>query len=145
MGLISKAQVETVDTARAVQLSTSDLDELQALYRLSYPGNSFDSRMLETGCYYGIRQGKELVSVAGIHVCSPTYRVAAIGNVTTHPAYRGQGLATIVCAKLCQSLLQTIDYIGLNVKADNISAIRSYERLGFEYIATYDECALERK
>jgi GNAT superfamily N-acetyltransferase len=145
MGLIHKEQVETVDTAPVVPLFSSDLDELEALYRLSYPGNSFDPRMLETGCYYGIRRGKEIVSVAGIHVYSPKYNVAALGNVTTHPAYRGQGLATIVCAKLCQSLLQTVNYIGLNVKADNLSAIHAYERLGFEYMATYEECALERK
>ena len=145
MGLIHKEQVETVDTARAMPLSTSDVDELEALYRLSYPENWFDPRMLETGCYYGIRQGKELVSVAGIHVYSPRYKVAALGNVATHPAYRGQGLATVVCAKLCQSLLRTVDYIGLNVKADNAGAIRCYERLGFEYVATYEECALERK
>ena len=145
MGLIHREQVETVDTSRVVPLSSSDVNELEALYRLSYPGNSFDPRMLETGCYYGIRQGKELVSVAGIHVYSPKYKVAALGNVTTHPAYRGQGLATIVCAKLCQSLLQTVEYIGLNVNADNLSAIHAYERLGFEYVATYEECALERK
>ena len=145
MALIYKAQLETIDTARVVPLSISDVDELEALYRLSYPGNWFDPRMLETGCYYGIRQEKVLVSVAGIHVYSPHYKVAALGNVTTHPAYRGKGLATAVCAKLCQSLLQTVDYIGLNVKADNHSAIRSYGRLGFEYIATYEECALERK
>ncbi len=145
MGLMHKERVETIDTTRVVPLSTSDVDELEALYRLSYPGNSFDPRMLETGCYYGMRQGKELVSVAGIHVYSPRYKVAALGNVTTHSAYRGQGLATIVCAKLCQALLQTVDYIGLNVKADNLSAIHTYERLGFEYIATYEECALERK
>jgi ribosomal protein S18 acetylase RimI-like enzyme len=145
MGLVHKAQVETIDTAQVVQLSSSDVDELEALYHVSYPGNWFDPRMLETGCYYGIRQKKELVSVAGIHVYSPHYKVAALGNVTTHPAYRGQGLATIVCAKLCQSLLQTVDYIGLNVKADNVGAIHSYERLGFEYMATYEECSLERK
>ena len=145
MGLVHKEQMEAIDTIRVVPLSSSDLVEIEALYRLSYPENWFDPRMLETGCYYGIRHEKELVSVAGIHVYSPRYKVAAVGNVTTHPAFRGQGLATIVCAKLCRSLLHTVDYIGLNVKADNISAIRCYQRLGFEYIATYEECALERK
>ena len=50
MGLVHKEQVETIDTARVVQLSGSDVDELEALYRLSYPGNWFDPRMLETGC-----------------------------------------------------------------------------------------------
>ncbi len=64
MGLVHKAEVEAVDTHKVVPLSSSDIDELEALYRFSYPGNWFDPRMLETGCYYGIRQDKELVSVA---------------------------------------------------------------------------------
>ena len=35
--------------------------------------------------------------------------------------------------------------IGLNVKADNISAIACYQNLGFEQVATYDEYSLELK
>src|SRR5207249_10409817 len=98
------------------------------------------------GQYYGIRHGTSLVSAAGIHVYSPQYKVATLGNVTTHPDYRGQGLGTAVCAKLCQALLQTVEHIGLNVKADNTSAIASYMRLGFEHIASYEElsCSLKQ-
>src|SRR5947209_9538203 len=44
MGWVHKEQVETVDTAQVVPLSGSDVDELQVLYRLSYPGNWFDPR-----------------------------------------------------------------------------------------------------
>ena len=143
MALVDKARLEVIDTSRVVPLSVADVDEIEALYRVSYPDNSFDPRMLETGCFYGIRHGMLLVSVAGVHVYSQHYRVAALGNVTTHPGYRSQHLATIVCAKLCRSLLRTVDHIGLNVKADNISAIRCYEQLGFACIATYEECTLE--
>src|SRR5438093_529591 len=83
--------------------------------------NWFDPRMLETGHYYGIRQDGTLLSIAGVHVYSPRYRVAALGNITTRPAARGHGLATLVTAKLCQELLRSVDEIGLNVRADNAS------------------------
>jgi GNAT superfamily N-acetyltransferase len=145
MGLRNFAYLEQVDVCHVQQLSKSDVQELEALYKIAYPGNWFDQRMLETGHYYGIRQESALVSVAGVHVYSPQYKVAALGNVTTHPDFRKQGLATKVCAKLCQSLLGSVDAIGLNVKADNTGAISCYERLGFEKIAIYGEYTLELK
>jgi ribosomal protein S18 acetylase RimI-like enzyme len=48
-----------------------------------------------------------------------------------------------VCAKLCEELLRTVEHIGLNVKADNISAISCYKGLGFERVATYEEHTFE--
>ncbi|MBW4633673.1 MAG: GNAT family N-acetyltransferase [Iphinoe sp. HA4291-MV1] len=145
MGLTNLSSLNKVDTSFVEQMSQSDLQELETLYQISYPGNWFNSGMMETGHYYGVRQGSALVSVAGVHIYSPQYRVAALGNVTTHPNFRKQGLATKVCAKLCQSLLNSVDYIGLNVKADNTGAISCYEKLGFEKIAVYGEYTLELK
>jgi predicted GNAT family acetyltransferase len=102
--------------------------------------------MLETGLYQGIRRGGCLVSVAGVHVYSPRYRVAALGNITTHPDWRGRGLATLVSAKLCETLSKGgIEHIGLNVKADNVAALTCYERLGFRWAADYGEYTLERQ
>ena len=145
MVLIDPAPLEGVDTSAVVQLGAADLPQLMQLYEESYPGHWFDPRMLETGHYFGLRRGEELVSVAGVHVYSPLYRVAALGNVTTHPRFREQGLARAVCARLCQALLQTVDTIGLNVKADNAGAIALYHRLGFEWVGTYEECMLGAK
>lgn len=130
------------DTSEVMELAVENADEIAQLYRVSYPENWFDSRMLETGYYYGIRHGNNLVSIAGVHVYSPQYKVAALGNITTHPQFRRQGLSKKVIAKLCQELLKTVDYIGLNVKADNAIAIRCYEKLGFAWVATYEECLL---
>jgi predicted GNAT family acetyltransferase len=101
--------------------------------------------MLETGHFYGIRRDHTLVSVAGVHVYSPLYKVGVVGNVTTHPDYRGKGLGTAVCARLCQQLLQTAEHIGLNVKADNVAAIASYKRLGFEVVGEYEEALLSTR
>jgi predicted GNAT family acetyltransferase len=101
--------------------------------------------MLETGQYVGIWEDGELVSVAGIHVYSPVYKIAALGNITTHPAKRGQGLGTIVTAGLCKRLLNTVDAIGLNVRSDNNPAIKAYEKIGFEVVATYHEWMVNKK
>lgn len=83
--------------------------------------------------------------MVGVHVYLQLYTVAALGNITTHPQFRGQELAKVVCAKLCQVLLQKVEQIGLNVKADNKSAITCYTKLGFEAIATYEEYSFELK
>lgn len=148
MALRDRSRLDAVDTARVVRMAPKDLAEIEAFYRASYPGNWFDPRMLETGQYYGLRwdlggEKEQLVCVAGIHVYSPAERVAALGNVATHLDLRGRGLARAVCARLTRSLLETVDYVGLNVRADNASAIAAYARLGFERIAVYEECMLE--
>lgn len=145
MALTDKSLLSNVDTSQAAGLSMSHLSEIISLLEKAYPGNYFEPRMLETKQYYGIRRSGELVSAAGVHVYYRRYRVAALGNVTTHPDYRGKGYGTTVTAKVCKSLLRDIDHIGLNVKADNISAIKCYERLGFEVIDSYGEFEVEFK
>lgn len=145
MALVDAAAVRVVDTAQVINLRRDDLPAILALYQASYPGNWFDPRMLETGQYYGVWDGAALCSIAGIHVYSPAYRVAALGNITTHPALRGRGLGKKVTAKLCQELMHRIEHIGLNVKADNETAVRVYRQLGFEVIADYGEYTLEAR
>jgi ribosomal protein S18 acetylase RimI-like enzyme len=144
MSLTAPHKVDAVNAGDAFNLTSADLAEIKTLYEVSYPGNWFDERMLETGMFFGVRREKKLVSIAGVHVYSPRYRVAALGNITTHPNFRGQGLATITTAKLCQELSRHVDHIGLNVLADNKSAIACYKKLGFEEVARYGEWMLSR-
>ena len=123
----------------------ADLPRVEALYREAYQGNWFDARMLATGQYRGAFDGDELVGVAGVHVYSERYRVAALGNVTAHPRRRGEGIGAAVTAAVCRSLLRSVDVVGLNVQADNAAAIRCYEKLGFEARAEYDEVMATRR
>jgi ribosomal protein S18 acetylase RimI-like enzyme len=143
MGLTDPSKSAAVDTAHVEPLSAADIEELKRFYDHSYPGHWFEPQMIQSGGYYGIRKGGKLVSVAGIHVRSSFYSVAALGNIATHPDYRGQGLATAACARLCQELLPEIEHIGLNVQTSNQSAVACYQRLGFESVATYQECMIE--
>lgn len=143
MWLTKPEELESVSDEGVTALTSADIVAAQALYAAAYPGSWFDARMLETGQYFGIWElGGALVAIAGVHSYSPTYRVAALGNITTHPDWRGRGLATKVTAAVCRSLSNNVDYIGLNVLAENQAAIACYQKLGFEVITTYEEVML---
>jgi predicted GNAT family acetyltransferase len=143
LGLVRRETLEVFDTEDVALLGPPDLDEVERFYEQAYPGTWFQPRMLDTGRYVGIRRNGTLVCVAGVHVWSPTWRVAALGNVATLPAARTAGLATAACARLCRMLLDDgIDTISLNVRADNAAAIRTYEKLGFAHACDYVEVLL---
>ncbi len=142
MALMDISKLDGLDTSAVVPLSVADADELLKLYAESYRGNWFEPHMLDTMQYFGIRSTDGLVSVAGVPVYSDRYKVAALGNITTHPAHRRNGYAKTAIAGLCKNLLKTIEHIGLNVKADNQAAITCYQNLGFEIVGGYEECGV---
>lgn len=125
------------------RLSVDDLPAILDLYTLAYPHNWFDKRMLETGKYFGYFKNQQMAGIAGIHVYSPQYRVAALGNITTHPDYRKRQIAYKLTAALCSDLFKSVDFIGLNVKSNNDFAIKCYTKLDFEIIGQYEEYYLK--
>ena len=143
MGL-ARSEYKRLEGGRsAIRLTEDDLDDIYSLYKRSYPGNWFDERMLQTNQYYGIYVDGRLVSIGGIHVYSERYRVSAVGNVTTDSQLRNKGYGREVMIKLCDELFKQVDYIGLNVKADNHAAIALYERIGFRKVCEYEEYLAE--
>lgn len=145
MALTEPARLQDVDIAHVAPVTPADLDAIRDFYRDSYPANWFDPRMLETGQYRGIRAGARWHAVAGVHVWSPRYGVAALGNIATAPAQRGRGLGQAVTAAVCRALLQTTAVIGLNVHVENAAARACYDKLGFTPVVEYDEVLLERR
>ncbi len=121
------------------RLNINDISIINEFYSASYPDNWFDKRMLETQKYFGYFAESKLLGIAGIHVYSEGYKVAALGNIATHPAYRGRQIGYKLTAHLCLDLTKKVNYIGLNVKSDNIAAISCYRKVGFEIIGNYDE------
>lgn len=112
-------------------LSTNDLPDLNAFYDDVYGEHTFVNEMLIQGLYVGAFVGESLAGVAGTHLLSKESDVAALGNIATSPSKQGQGVATCLISTLCLSLLTEVSHIGLDVRADNQTAIRLYDRLGF--------------
>lgn len=118
------------DYSDVLPVGHADTASLMALYR-HYPDHFFEPYQLETGLYFGIRRGGELVSVAGVHVVSDEWDIAAVGNVVTHPDHRSQGLSRRCTARLLTALFERVTLVTLNVSRENDAARRVYQRLGF--------------
>jgi len=128
-----------------VRLRGSDIGRVNRLYSAEGGPASYTSRHVEDGVYYGVIQEGRLVSIAGTHVDSPAERVAVVGNVFTHPLYRGGGLATIATSAVTAALLQHCDLVALTVEAANQPALAVYTRLGYREECTLYETAAVRK
>jgi ribosomal protein S18 acetylase RimI-like enzyme len=126
-GFIERPEVRAV-----TRLNVSHMSQLEALYAHG-GGDAFRQRSLELGVFYGVFDDERLISVAGTHIVSDNERVAALGNVMTHPHYRGRGWATATTSAACQELLERgIEMIGLSVGRSNPAAQRVYEKIGFK-------------
>jgi ribosomal protein S18 acetylase RimI-like enzyme len=113
------------------RLSPQHAPSLRALYAHG-PGNAFHPAQVAQGVFYGVFCGTQLVAAAGTHLVSPTYGVAAVGNILTHPDHRGRGHASACTSAVVAELLHSgIRDLILNVQQSNERAIRVYERLGF--------------
>ena len=145
MALTDFEHVAKIKTTTVAQLTNEDSPDIEQFFQESYPQKFFNARMLQTGQYFGIRQNNKLVGTAGIHVYSPDYGVAVLGNIATHPTSRRQGIATATTARLCQSLRDKVDHIGLIVLDSNTNAIDCYTKLGFIQHSVVEVYTLESK
>jgi ribosomal protein S18 acetylase RimI-like enzyme len=120
------------DRALLLPVHAGHIAEINELFLLG-GGLSFSPAQVASGVFYGVLNERALVAVAGTHLVSETYGVAAIGNVFTHPDFRGRGYGTLTTRAVVQELLRRgIRTIVLNVDQENAPAVHIYEKLGFE-------------
>ncbi len=120
-------------------LTSDHAEQLAALYAHG-EGNAFDPAQVPEGAFHGVFEDGQLVAAAGTHLLSPTYGVAAVGNIFTHLAYRRQGYGTAVTSAVVAELQRRgVRDIVLNVSQANDRALRIYERLGFERCCPFFE------
>jgi ribosomal protein S18 acetylase RimI-like enzyme len=132
MGLERSAWRRGPRDPRVTRLGHRDTAAIMELYH-HYPDHFFEPYQLETGLYFGVREPNVgLVAIAGVHVISEEHNVAVIGNLVTHPDYRGQRLATACTSHLLDALFERVSFIALNVQSNNQPAIRLYTSFGFE-------------
>jgi GNAT superfamily N-acetyltransferase len=121
------------------RLGRGDIDAIKQLYG-EEPPEFFQESMLSEGCYYGIYEGELLAAVAGTHIIAPSVNVAGLGNIYTRRDCRNRGYSTRVTRAVTQQLIKSgIRTIVLNVREDNHTAIRVYERIGFNRYCRYFE------
>jgi ribosomal protein S18 acetylase RimI-like enzyme len=113
----------------AVPLGPADVPDMLSLVARTRPG-PFLPRTVEFGGYIGIRRDGELVAMAGERIRPPGW--SEISAVCTDPAVRGQGLATRLTLAVAAAITGRGETPFLHAAAENVTAIRLYEALGFE-------------
>lgn len=142
--MILDAQAFRAVRGAVVHLTPQYTRELEELYLIG-GGNAFTARQMLSGAFYGVEQFGQLIAAAGTHVVSEMQSAAAVGNVFTHPEYRGHGYATLATSAVCADLIRRgMRTIVLNVAQTNDAAIRIYERLGFRKYMPFNEGVASR-
>jgi ribosomal protein S18 acetylase RimI-like enzyme len=107
---------------------------------------AFDPVMVGDGYYHGIFIDGALKAAAGTHLTAKRESVAAVGNVVVHPDFRGKRWGTAVSQAVTQALIEDgFRLIVLNVRQDNIAAIKTYQRLGYQVTGEFIEGLASRK
>jgi GNAT superfamily N-acetyltransferase len=116
----------------AERLTRADLPALLDLYEF-FPKGHFLPGLLDEGVFYGIREEEWLIAAGGTHVLALPYGLTVLGNIFTHPDWRGRGCAQAVVVALVTDLLaRGCQDVILNVDIDNLPAIHVYTKLGFQ-------------
>ena len=129
----------------ALRLRATDTSDINLLYSAEGGATAYRASDVEDGVYYGVRLDGRLVSIAGTHVVSRQEGAAVVGNVFTHPRYRGRGLGTIATSATTADLLQDCPLVVLTVEETNAPAVAGYKRLGYATQCTLHETPLVRK
>jgi ribosomal protein S18 acetylase RimI-like enzyme len=127
------------------RLGAGDVRRINALYRTDGVTSFYRGDQIEEGVYAGAERDGRLVAIAGTHVISPASGIAVIGNVYTHPRYRGLRLAQATTSAVTEALLERCAEVVLSVDPANTPAVRAYERLGYREVARLIEGAAARR
>lgn len=133
------------DTALVRRLEGRDAREINQLYRTDGVPSFYSPRQIDESVYFGVEEGKHLIAIAGTHVISSASGIAVVGNVYTHPHFRGQHLAQATTSAVTRRLLASCREIVLSVDPTNRPAVRAYERLGYIEVARLMEGAAVRR
>jgi RimJ/RimL family protein N-acetyltransferase len=127
------------------RLSAADTPEVNRLNASETVGVNYRGSQIRDGLYFGIYAGDSLVAMAGTHAVSESERLAVLGNVFTHPAYRNNHLALQTTGAVTSALLEACDEVVLTVDPRNLPAVRAYVHLGYAEDCRLIEAVVTRK
>ena len=123
-----------------IKLEAQNMPEMLELVRLTEPG-PFKDRANELGTFYGVRNDRQLVAMAGERIRLTGF--TEISAVCTHPDFQRRGLARGLMHRISSEILARGEIPFLHVFAGNSNAIRAYETLGFRQRQTFTGAVIQ--
>lgn len=141
---LTRAAFKPVEGA-AVRLGRAEVSDVNRIYSIEGGPTAYRASHLEDGVYYGVYVGGALAAIAGTHVVSRAEGIAVVGNVFTHPDYRGRGFANVTTSAVTAELLHDCEQVVLTVESKNAPALAVYTKLGYQAVCTLHETPMLRK
>lgn len=123
-----EGKCKSIDT-EITQLKEDDIGNMLALAELTKPG-PFKARTFELGEFWAVKIGGRIAAMAGERLKLPGF--AEVSGVCTHPDFQGRGYAAALSTFVADRITRRGETPFLHAYASNESAIRLYERLGFD-------------
>lgn len=142
---VERGSFVPVDGLETVALTGFDIRKLNSLYGSEGGPSYYVPEHIDSGVYRGVVRDGRLVAAAGTHVVSRHEGVAVVGNVFTHPSYRGHGYATAATSAVTETLLEYCDHVVLTVDPNNTPAVAAYARLGYREVCHLVEASAARR
>lgn len=142
---VTRERFEPVVDQPTAVLSGIDIRKVNALYGSEGGPSYYIPEHIDSGVYRGVVEEGRLVAIAGTHVVSRQEGVAVVGNVFTHPDYRGKGYATATTSAVTDTLLKYCDHVVLTVDPNNTPAVAAYARLGYREVCQLVEASAARR
>jgi len=122
------SDLEVAPDPDVVTLGSADVPQMLDLVARTEPG-PFRVRTIEMGTYLGFVADGQLVALAGERMHPDGW--TEISAVCTDPRFRCRGLSTRLVRAVGHGIRARGEVPFLHARADNLSAIRLYESLGF--------------
>jgi ribosomal protein S18 acetylase RimI-like enzyme len=142
---VTRDRFQPVRSVETIQLTGVDIRRVNGLYSSEGAASYYAPEHIDSGLYRGIVRNGMLVAVAGTHVVARHEGVAVVGNVFTHPRYRGYGYATATTSAVTEALLEFCDVVVLTVDPTNAPAVRAYRKLGYIEVCQLVEATASRR
>jgi len=115
-------------------LTGREAHRINSLYRADGTAAFYTPGNIDQAVYYGAFEDGRMVAVAGTHVVTPVDEIGVVGNVFTHPLFRGRGFGRMVTSAVTSKVLESCREAVLSVDPANVAAVRAYERLGYREV-----------
>lgn len=127
--MVHERDMETEYKNEIVELGHGHMDALMALVKIVFP-EYFKKKTALLGRYFGIFKNNLLVAITGERMQMQGF--TEVSGVVTHPDHVGNGYASQLVAHTVNKIIEAGKIPFLHVAENNATAIRLYQKQGFE-------------
>lgn len=121
-------------------LKSEDVEKVAEIEKMCFSKpwseNSFKNALNDSNSkFFVVRLGSDIIGFSGMYIAAGAE--GYVYNIAVNPLFRKKGIGTILTKKLINYAKENnLEFLSLEVRKSNNSAISVYEKCGFEKVGT---------